>query len=116
MDEYEFYEVSYTKHLFRSRSISSPYELVLHVVHVYVVFFFFFFFFFLFFFSCFFFLVFFFDAACFNCFRVLIFQMQKVENGDFNWIIPGVCHQMNLCGVVWGSVISLSSNECECES
>ena len=73
MDEYEFYEVSCTKHLF------------------------------------------FFDAACFNCFHVLIFQMQKVENGDFNWIIPGVCHQMNLCGIVWGDV-SLSSNECECES
>ena len=31
VDEYEFYEVSCTKHLFRSRSTSSPYELVLHL-------------------------------------------------------------------------------------
>ena len=79
VDEYEFYEVSSTEHCLKAGVQPLVHELVLPVL-----------------------LVLFCanDASC-NCFHVLVFQMQKVENGDFNWIIPGVCHQISSCDLVY---------------
>lgn len=45
--------------------------------------------------------------------------MQKVENGDFNWIIPGACHRISSHGLVYqkmGILLTSLLNECDCEA